>query len=198
MSLLQDGVFLADDNYRVMVFRVVILTFDAMSIDQRLQLNTAKDQIDGYVDYGTQRLPMVASNVLVFMVRGVTSKWKQVIGHFFIGPSLDWKTLKVFVMKGLTYCTDIGLTVISVVCDQESSQRRLWRELGVSATAPGIHHPVTGNLVYVLPDPVHLLKGIRNNLMNHPVQVIIANHETLADADRRLNYPPQLMSSTTC
>ena len=73
MSSLQDGVLPADDNYRAMVFRVVILTFDAMSIDQRLQPNTAKDQIDGYVNYGTQRLPMILSNVLVFMVRGVTT-----------------------------------------------------------------------------------------------------------------------------
>jgi len=60
--------------------RVVILTFDAMAIDPTLRLNMAKDEVDGFIDLGPDhgRRAIVASNVLAFMVRSVTTKWKQV------------------------------------------------------------------------------------------------------------------------
>ena len=74
-------------------------------------------------------------------------------------------------MDALEYAHDVGLKAIAIVCDQESSQARLWRELRVSPQAPWILHPLTGENVYIVPDPVHLLKSIRNNLMNHPIQV---------------------------
>lgn len=74
-------------------------------------------------------------------------------------------------MAALKYTNDVGLKTIAIVCDQESSQTRLRRELKVTANNPLIHHPATGEPVFIMPDPVHLLKSIRNNLMNHPIQV---------------------------
>ena len=76
-------------------------------------------------------------------------------------------------MDALHYAHDIGMKVIAVVCDQESSQARLWRELHVSPQRPFVLHPVTGEEVYIMPDPVHLLKSIRNNFINHAIQVSI-------------------------
>ena len=62
------------------VCRVAILTFDAISIDQALKLNVAMDEVDGFVDFGGThgRRGLVASNVLVFMLKSATTKWKQV------------------------------------------------------------------------------------------------------------------------
>lgn len=159
----------------LLFFRIVVLTFDAMAIDQRLDLCVAKDEVDGFIDLGLDlgRQPVVATNVLVFMVRCITTKWKQTIGYFFTGPSLQWTKTRELVMAALKYCSDVGLTVLGVICDQESSQTRLWRELGVTPSNPGFKDPVTGDFVFVLPDPVHLLKSIRNNLMNHPVEVSV-------------------------
>ncbi len=66
--------------YASLIHRVGILTFDAMSIDQAVKLNVAKDEVDGFVDLGRTfgRHGTVASNVLVFMLRSATTKWKQV------------------------------------------------------------------------------------------------------------------------
>lgn len=144
-----------------------------MAIDQKLHLNANSDEVDGFVDLGPKigRRGVIAANVLVFMVKSVTTKWKQTIGHFFIGPNLDWRSLNKLVMDAISSCHDVGLTVLAVICDQESSQCRLWKELNVTPQRPGFCHPLTGEMVYVLPDPVHLLKGIRNNLMRHRVVV---------------------------
>ena len=167
-----NSVFLVT-NTLLYTSRVVILSFDAMAIDQQLHLNINSDEVDGFIDLGPQlgRRAAIASNVLVFMVKSVTTKWKQTIGHFFIGPSLHWSSLQQLVMNALHLCHDVGLTVLAVVCDQESSQCRLWKELHVTPQVPGFQHPVTKQMVFVVPDPVHLLKGIRNNLMNHRVVV---------------------------
>ena len=74
-------------------------------------------------------------------------------------------------MAALRYTHEVGLHTIAVIRDQETSQTRLWRELEVTPQNPGIRHPVTGGIVFIMPDPVHLLNGIRNNLINHPIQV---------------------------
>ena len=144
-----------------------------MNIEQKLHLNSNTDEVDGFFDIGGRfgRRPIVATNVLVFMVKSITTKWKQTIGHFFIGPTLQWDGLRKIVMEALIFCNDVGLTVVATVCDQESSQCRLWKELGVTPQTPGFPHPVTRDTVYVVPDPVHLLKGIRNNLMKYPIVV---------------------------
>lgn len=59
-------------------FRVVILTFDAMAIHKFLRYNQQSDEVDGFVDFGKTREQVVSSNALVFMIRSMTSKWKQV------------------------------------------------------------------------------------------------------------------------
>lgn len=70
----------------MIICRVVILTFDAMAIDGALRLNKAKDEVDGFIDLGKDhgRRAIVASNVLAFMVRSVTTKWKQVSGSYLL------------------------------------------------------------------------------------------------------------------
>ena len=152
-----------------------------MAIDATLQLNPSKDEVDGFADLGRLgRQSFVASNVLVFMIRSITTKWKQLIGYFLTGPSIRWHQLRSLVMDALRYCASVCVKVIAVVCDQEASQTRLWREMEVSPENPGFQHPTTGDVVFVLPDPVHLLKSIRNNLMNHAVQVSQCEAETIA------------------
>ena len=57
-----------------------------MAIDGALRLNKAKDEVDGFIDLGKDhgRRAIVASNVLAFMVRSVTTKWKQVSGSYLL------------------------------------------------------------------------------------------------------------------
>lgn len=153
-------------------YRTVCLCFDAMAIDECLQYSKQFDLVEGFADLGNeQRSKAVASHALVFMIRGATRKWKQVIGYFLYDASLSWSILQTLLYSALQFCAESGLKVICVVCDQESSQMKLWRELGVSPSTPYIVDPDKGHKICVLPDPPHLLKSLRNNLMKHDIQV---------------------------
>ena len=155
-------------------YRTVCLCFDAMAIDESLQYNPRLDLIEGFTDLGNNRRSnAVASHVLVFMIRGATKKWKQVIGYFFYEASLAWDTLRSLLYSALKFCADSGLHVIAVVCDQESSQMKLWKELGVSSSRPFLVDPTKGHKISIIPDPPHLLKNLRNNLMKYDIQVCI-------------------------
>lgn len=163
-------------------YRTVSLCFDAMAIDQSLQYNPQLDIVEGFADFGNnRRFKAVASQVLVFMIRGATKKWKQVIGYFLCDGSPSWTLLRSLLYSALKFCSDSGLKVICVVCDQESSQMKLWKELGVSPSTPFIIDPAKHHKISILPDPPHLLKNLRNNLMKYDIQVCITSIYLISD-----------------
>ena len=65
------------------------------------------------------------------------------------------------------------MTVVAIVCDQETNQMRLMKELGVTPQSPFLVHPTGGQRIAVIPDPPHLLKNLRNNLMKYDIEVRI-------------------------
>ncbi|GBL75476.1 hypothetical protein AVEN_194651-1 [Araneus ventricosus] len=62
--------------------KLCILSFDEMKIKMGLSYHK-KNVIIGYENYGSESSSKLATHVLVFMVRGLCKKWKQVIGCFF-------------------------------------------------------------------------------------------------------------------
>ena len=143
-----------------------------MSINDSLKYSRQKDVVFGFADFGQEeRTKDIATHALVFMVRGVGRKWKQIIGFFLYKTSIPWDRLKQLLYKGLEFCHEARLTVVAVICDQETNQVRLWRELGVTINHPLILHPSDKSPVAIIFDPPHLLKNARNNLKNHDIEV---------------------------
>jgi hypothetical protein len=60
----------------------------------------------------------------------------------------------------------MGLFVAAIVCDQESSHRSCLTDLNVTTAKPSFQS-VSGRTVYVLHDPPHLIKNVRNNLLTY-------------------------------
>lgn len=58
------------------------LVFDEMSIKSALSYNATLDIVDGFESGNTEN-PKMATQAMVFMLRGVTSNWKQVMFVFF-------------------------------------------------------------------------------------------------------------------
>ncbi|XP_035232957.1 uncharacterized protein LOC118204772 [Stegodyphus dumicola] len=67
--------------------RYCILSFDEITLKQSLSYDKKSDYIVGFENYGSytelKTFPEYATHGLVFMVRGLCKKWKQVIGYFF-------------------------------------------------------------------------------------------------------------------
>lgn len=142
------------------------LLIDEMSIKSNLYYNSASDKIIGFEDTGDDdRTRTIASSVLVFMVSGLASRWKQPLGFFFVGTSCSAVKVRNLLYKCLTKTTSIGLNVTAVVSDQGSNFYMLCNLLSVSVDKPFFEY--NGKPYFYLFDPPHLLKSIRNNLQKH-------------------------------
>ena len=111
----------------------VVLLFDEMSIQENLIFNTSRDCVDGFQDLGNgNRSNILATSVCVFMIRSLCGKFKQIINCVVSGNSLKSELLKLEIEKCLVVCQSIGLNVTATSCDQGSTNRTLYNNLGVS------------------------------------------------------------------
>ena len=103
----------------------------------------------GYVDLGNDAevddSAPVAKDALVFMVVGLNKSWKVPVGYFFIDglSGLERANLVKLCIKKLH---DVGVDVISLVCDGPSCHFAMLRALGANMTPPQLHpyftHPL--------------------------------------------------------
>jgi hypothetical protein len=148
--------------------KFVVLTFDGMSLRSSLKYLEHDDRIIGFEDLDSfgSNSPNVAKSALQFMVRGVSTRWKQPVGHFFTGNSIGAETLKLMVQAIVSKLEEFDLKVATVVCDQEACHRACFTALGVITTKP-FFQSESGNTVHVMYDPPHLMKNLRNNLLTY-------------------------------
>lgn len=150
--------------------RVCCVSLDAMDISKGINYNTRKDKFDGFEDlasYGCTK--RVAKQALVFMVQGVASKFKQVVGYFLFSSMMTSDAVKPMLIDCISKLKDIGVIPKVLVCDQGGPHRGLFRKLGATVTKPYFEHfhNSTKTRLYTLWDAPHLMKSIRNNLLNY-------------------------------
>ncbi|KAG0419305.1 hypothetical protein HPB47_004232 [Ixodes persulcatus] len=95
--------------------RDCVLFLDEMKIDESIQHDQAQDYFLGSIPLPSRN--DVAHRALVFMLGGVTSRWKQIVAYHFTGRSLDGELLKVFVLKLVQLASEAELNVLVVTCD---------------------------------------------------------------------------------
>ncbi|XP_047115293.1 uncharacterized protein LOC124795347 [Schistocerca piceifrons] len=113
--------------------RDCVLVFDEMSVRKCLSYCAKYDVVEGYEDFGSLgRTSKVATQALMFLVRGLRQKWKLPVAYF-----TSCKQTKSDVMKQLLFVVleklfTVGLKVRCIVCDQGSNNRSLVRDLCVT------------------------------------------------------------------
>lgn len=92
------------------------------------------------------------------------SKWKQPIGYILTAGTVKPDILQKLTQNCLSRLERIGLNPVVIICDQGSNNRSFLQRLeGVSIEKPYIVH--NSKKVFIMYDPPHLLKNIRNNFM---------------------------------
>ena len=91
--------------------KLAVLTFDGMSVHESLRYIPHKDEIYGFVQcmIGVKKC-ILANQVVVFMLRGITTNWKQVFGIFPAKSNLTSLELKELINTSLCLTQDVGLT----------------------------------------------------------------------------------------
>ena len=121
--------------------KVCSITFDAISIKEGLYYNTSTDKMDGFEDlgqYGTSGKR--ARYAMVFMVKGIAKKWKQILGYFLYGTSIKADILKGMITDCISKLQDIGLIPKVIICDQDTCNRSVFSKFGITPQSPNIIH----------------------------------------------------------
>ena len=145
----------------------VQLCLDEMHLKTSLSYRRDKDVIEGFADYGGIEEPPkeYANQALVWCVRGLHHKLKQPLGYLFSSDATPPSVMKKLIDECLTELFAMGLRVQFLITDQWSSNRKLvTKYLGVRIDKP--FYMFNEHKIFVAYDPPHLLKSVRNNLLN--------------------------------
>lgn len=146
--------------------RDCVLMWDEMSMRELFEYNRRDDIIEGFEDLGDLgRTSKSAKKVLVFMLRGLRSNWKLPVAYFLSHTGVTKDNLAILISQCLTRVGDVGFKVRLLVCDQGSTNMGAASKFNISYDEPFI--PFRGRKIYFAFDMPHLLKCIRNNLMNY-------------------------------
>lgn len=161
------------------------ILFDEISLEPMLIYNRTNDVIDGFQDNGPEhRHVSFADKAMVFMARGIYKKWKQPIAYYFNSGGMKSNNIVVCLKDVIRSVRETGLKVVITVCDQGSANVKAIRDLysETEYIMRGHNNRYFGFLVdneEVVPlyDSPHLLKGVRNHLVENNCRFVWRNNK---------------------
>lgn len=175
-----------------------VILFDEMSLKSNLQYNDSIGSITGFEDNGVSRTQNFADHALVFMIRGVVKKYKQPISYTFCKSTTSSYDLANHIRNVLKTVQSTGLKIVATISVYQGATNMAAINILKNDTKA---HYLRRNLEYRddlyyeinsdtqclkiihLYDPPHLLKGIRNNLLNKNVVFTINGEQKEASWD---------------
>lgn len=149
------------------------LMFDEMSMRKHIHWDGKK--FVGYVDFGLENndndTSVIAKDALVFMVNGLNGRWKLPVGYFFTASMTAVEKANL-VNACLRFLNDSGVRTVSLTFDGLAANLSMCEHLGASIKKPEnletwFPYPdEPGRRVYIVFDPPHSLKLIRNACNN--------------------------------
>ena len=145
--------------------KLVSLVMDEMSIKQGLAYDASRDCVEGFTESKE-----LANHALVFIIRGIVHQWKQPFGYFLSWGPVGGMRLKELLLEAITKLSQLGFQVCVVVADQGSNNQSLFQShLKVTVNKP--YFTIGDQKIFVMYDPPHLIKSVRNNLKNNGFEV---------------------------
>lgn len=157
------------------------LVFDEMAITSKKCYNSSTGSLIGNITFSNEKGN--ATHALVFMLVGIASRWKHVVGYYFTGNSFNSKSLKDIIFQIIVKTEEIGFHVNFLTSDMGSGNVGFWKLLGISTgrfsrISNYITHPFdTNRYLYIIGDPPHILKNLKQSLVSN--ETIILSNETI-------------------
>lgn len=136
-----------------------VLALDEMAIDPRFCYDKGLDQVFG-----------ANKNVTVFCARGLFSNWKQPLLF-----SFDSSKTLLHLRNLILLLSETGLNVVAVTSDMGPKNQSMWKQLGIGKVKNGViestsfENAVTKNRIYWTPDFPHLLKRLRDQVLDNRI-----------------------------
>ena len=164
------------------VQRYVVISFDEMKIQSDLVFDKHTNELIGFVDLGDEvsnvaafdKPTAIATHVLAFMVRGIASDLKYILGYFSTENLTSYQIMPIFWKAVSILELSCNLWVCATVSDGASRNRKFY-DLHVNLVDEDhptdfIHRTVNlfspSRCIYFFSDAPHLVKTARNCLFN--------------------------------
>lgn len=145
-----------------------ILCIDEMEISGKLDFDKNQNKFFGQTTLDASGV--IGNHLTVVLVRGIRSPWKQIIACEVTGPSTKGILSKQLIQRCIHFVESCGLNVVSVSSDMGSNNRAMWVSLGVEITQNenkrNNKFQMNGHDIYITPDVCHLLKNLKNAVLN--------------------------------
>ncbi|CAB4010470.1 Transposable element P transposase [Paramuricea clavata] len=145
--------------------RLCTLCMDEVSLKTHLFYSIKSDKIIGLEDFSLYRTNKVATSALVLLLRSICGKWKQPIGYYLVNGGCPSDVLETLIKGAIDKVESIGLNVVVVMSDMGSNFHSLALRLNVTPEQPWFMH--NNKKYFLMFDPPHLIKCVRNNLMKY-------------------------------
>ena len=159
----------------------VVLMLDEMQVSKQLEYDKGLNKFLGLVSNdvmlptasSSSSVPL-ASHALVYMIRGITSNWKQVVAYYLTGVSVSGDVLWKLTKNLVQLLGNKGINVRAVVSDMGAANKGMWKSAGVKVNRDtvksSVQHPFyLQQDLYFFADVPHLLKNIRNCLLTNDI-----------------------------
>ena len=132
--------------------RLVVISFDEMAL---------RNEISYCQKY--EKIYKGAKQIQVVTVRSLVDNWKQPIYFDF-----DQAVTKELLFEIIKELHKINLIVCAMTSDMGGSNKALWNKLNITTEKTYFQNPEMETIrVYVLADACHLLKNVRNHLLDN-------------------------------
>ena len=140
------------------VQRYVVMSFDEMKIQSNLVFSKHSNELIGFVDLGDEvsnaaafdKPTTIAAHVLAFMVRGIASDLKYILGYFSTENLTSYQIMPIFWK---------AVSILELSCN-------LWVCAAVSDGVKTVNLFAPSRCIYFFSDAPHLIKTARNCLLN--------------------------------
>ncbi|KAJ8913806.1 hypothetical protein NQ315_002712 [Exocentrus adspersus] len=101
--------------------RYCSVVFDEIKIKKSFDYSKLLDYIEGYEDLGPTfgRSSKRGSQIMLFLARGIYSKWKIPLGYFVSATAMKHNILENIITEMVTKIHETGLYIKTIVCDQD-------------------------------------------------------------------------------
>ncbi|XP_046142525.1 uncharacterized protein LOC123987998 [Osmia bicornis bicornis] len=159
--------------------KVCCVMFDEMAIQPHVEYDPVSDCIVGFEDYQTIRTMKYADHALVFMIRGIHTGWKFPVAYYFTENQASTAHLVQCITEIIQSVVDSGFLPVALICDQGKTNVAAINQLKADTRINMQDKVEYSNTIYLagveicpLYDPSHLMKGIRNNLLNKDIELV--------------------------
>lgn len=170
---------------------------DEMSIKYSLEYNKSLDMIEGYEDLGhLGRSSRPAKLAFVIMIRGLYNKWKLPMSYFLSSTGVKGDVMAEIMKNCISELIEIGFNPVCITCDQGTANRKMFAIFNATSEKP--YTTIEGKKIYLIYDVPHLLKSIRNNLLNGNILLKTSEcTKTIRFYDFKKTYEIDRLSLTT-